>query len=119
MDQDRRAQTNDSIDGRADGETADRHALVIDLTSSGDPDLADTTAELTLAENNRLRHQTMTIFTWLGKRILQLRAMTKYFDQPQNMHDTLRDFYSAHSELTMENIVSSTCRVSGVSTKTF
>ena len=119
LDGDHRAQTDDFIDARADDLTSDHHTPVIDLTSTGEPEPDTGTHELTLAENNRLRHQTMTMFTWLNKRIVQLRVMIEYFDHPQNMHDTLRDFYSAHPELTIEKLVSSTCRISNVSTKTF
>ena len=116
LDGDHRAQTDDFIDKRADDVTPDHHTPVIDLTSTGEAETDTGTHELTLAENNRLRHQTMTMFTWLNKRIVQLRAMIEYFDHPQNMYNTLRDFYSAHPELTIEKLVSSTCRISSVST---
>ena len=76
-------------------------------------------SELTLAENNRLRHQAMTILTWFDNRIFQLITKLKYFDQPSNMWHTLRDFYTAHPTLTTEQVVAKTCSVAGISAKTF
>ena len=101
--------------------TADHRTPVIYLRLSHESDVEPDveTHELTLAENNRLRHQAMTICFWLEKRIFQLSAMIKYFDQVQNRFNTLRDFYSAHSALTTKTIVSATCRVAGISAKTF
>ena len=73
--------------------------------------------ELSVAQSRRLRHQAMTIFTWLCKRTHQLTMMIKHFDQ--NQDDALRDFYKVNPALTTESLVTSTCQVANIGAKTF
>ena len=72
---------------------------------------------MSLKQTQRLRRQALTILSWLTRRTEQLSKMSIYLTA--NPDSTLRDFYSAHPTLTIEQLVTATCTASGVSIKTF
>ena len=113
--------THTQTEGEADDNTTDHQVRSIhaDLVSMSDVNADETEEvnELSQAQCKRLQHQAQTILLWLEMRCSQLTRMIEYF----NVNDThaMKDFYSAHPSLTIENLVTAVCKRARVCYKTF
>ena len=65
----------------------------------------------------RLRHQTNTVLLWLRSRRDQMKMALEHFKHKQS--DAMRDFYTAHPELSIDAMVKATCKAADICIITF
>ena len=116
-----RQQTQVDDDCQEDGEDTPAvqvRAIHADLVMPEDnSNQSDEVNELSQNQCKRLQHQAQTILLWLEKRCSQLTRMVEYF--AINNGYAMRDFYTAHPLLTIDNLVREVCQRARVCVKTF